>query len=681
MKVSEILNRLSSSDINNAILAFENISETRKGIDSKYTMVHGDKEFPARDLVMRATNYKLKHADNPTSFTSIIAKQKLIELGFTKFKNENMSFRYYLKKVSKQDVGKTTVVNEDAITSFFDIWLPSRNDSKLISLKYLPDNKIDKNVLIRRKQDCRIFLDRTRFKQDNLLLFENLGNNNYSLIVISSYDSKFKAYNELLVNNFLLTNNIELNTKSKGMIEDGKNQYAISSKKIPLNQILYGPPGTGKTDATVEKSLEILGLNSEDRIKNRKIFKSLLNDQIFFLTMHPSYSYEDFVQGIKPHIQYKQKEYPNILVVAHIQDEAANDAVNNYKEDILNEYTYDNLVRNHKIIFKDDLLIIRDRENLIGYAEVSHIESDSVKKKLVKCPNCGRADLRKRKNLIPKYLCVDCRNEFENPIVEEKEVTKYTAKFKTPLTKLHLTKDIIIDDIINYNPQVSIQQVKRSALNKIFDSSQNDGTLLFKVQDGLFVRTSKIARENKENKYIIIIDEINRANISKVFGELVTLVEADKRIGEVNELFVNLPSGETFSVPSNLYIIGTMNTADKSIALVDIALRRRFQFIPLYPDSKVIINHCKSIDNESKAKFMDDLNAKLRIDKGVDFQIGHAYFLKNNLLADVINENIIPLLVEYLRNDLEKVKKLLDDLGRPVDEVYYKETGLLRYNG
>jgi len=124
-----------------------------------------------------------------------------------------------------------------------------------------------------------------------------------------------------------------------------------------------------------------------------------------------------------------------------------------------------------------------------------------------------------------------------------------------------------------------------------------------------------------------------------------------------------------------------MNTADKSIALVDIALRRRFQFIPVYPDSTIITKYCKSVDKADKSLFMDLLNTKLRVDKGVDFQIGHAYFLKDNLLADVINENVIPLLTEYYRNDLEKVKKLLLDLGKPLDEDYYTKTGLIKYIG
>jgi 5-methylcytosine-specific restriction endonuclease McrBC GTP-binding regulatory subunit McrB len=124
-----------------------------------------------------------------------------------------------------------------------------------------------------------------------------------------------------------------------------------------------------------------------------------------------------------------------------------------------------------------------------------------------------------------------------------------------------------------------------------------------------------------------------------------------------------------------------MNTADKSIALVDLALRRRFQFIPFYPNSTVIENFCKSEDKLEKAIFMDSLNTKLRVEKGVDFQIGHAYFLKSNSLGDVINENIIPLLVEYMRNDLEKVKKIFADLGKPLDEEFYRNTGLLKFIG
>jgi 5-methylcytosine-specific restriction protein B len=194
------------------------------------------------------------------------------------------------------------------------------------------------------------------------------------------------------------------------------------------------------------------------------------------------------------------------------------------------------------------------------------------------------------------------------------------------------------------------------------------------------IEEKKVTEENQN--FVLILDEINRANISKVFGELITLLEEDKRIGGDNELSVTLPSGEEFSIPPNLYIIGTMNTADKSIALVDIALRRRFQFEALYPDPSVIDRFGKDAKSEKK-QLMEKLNLKLiepdgEFFKGVDFQIGHAYFLKNNTLNDVVDQNIIPLLTEYFRNDLQKVKALLDACSHKIDNDHFEKTGLLR---
>ena len=171
--------------------------------------------------------------------------------------------------------------------------------------------------------------------------------------------------------------------------------------------------------------------------------------------------------------------------------------------------------------------------------------------------------------------------------------------------------------------------------------------------------------------YVLIIDEINRANISRVFGELITLLEPDKRIGQLMELESVLPSGESFSVPPNLYVVGTMNTADKSIAFIDIALRRRFKFIPVYPKY--------DLSDLVGGEILKKLNEKIIELKGIDFQIGHSYFLRNGdsfNLIEVMNSKVIPLLNEYFMNDTNTVKKILSYAGLNVNET----DGLLVYS-
>jgi len=185
----------------------------------------------------------------------------------------------------------------------------------------------------------------------------------------------------------------------------------------------------------------------------------------------------------------------------------------------------------------------------------------------------------------------------------------------------------------------------------------NSDELKFNVADGVFKKIADKALYDPENNYVIIIDEINRGNISKIFGELITLIEDDKRWGEAEQTSVKLTSGDVFTVPNNLYILGTMNSADKSISLVDAALRRRFSFIEIEPNSKLL--------NNEFAQFLDQINSHLKKElQSKDLLIGHSYFINKSVkdFDKIINKNIIPLLYEYFFDDEAKVKKALDGI-------------------
>jgi 5-methylcytosine-specific restriction enzyme B len=420
------------------------------------------------------------------------------------------------------------------------------------------------------------------------------------------------------------------------------NQEQVSQDipmKYPLNQILYGPPGTGKTYTTIKKALEILGLETGDPTENAEIFRSQLNHRIFFVTMHPSYSYEDFVQGMKPEtneigqLVFKQKDG----IFKKVADLAKNLVLDDGEE------TNTNSLSNIEIL-KIAFFLSKFNEKPTHLAN-KYLGNNSN--------SVVFADLSKKINVNPNTL-KNLRDKFDY-------LCSKSRKGWTPRNS---------NEKLDNTPLWPLQDVYEELKEKTFEEMKV-------IVDSLLNSSNKeVQSVNKLNNdhFILIIDEINRANISKVFGELITLIEDDKRIGGENEMSLILSSGEEFSVPSNLYIIGTMNTADKSIALVDLALRRRFEFEAMYPASDIILELGKKECDEKKA-FLDAINEQLIDVKGVDFQIGHAYFLKDNTLNEVINKNILPLLVEYFRNDLKKVESFMNQIGYPI--IY--TNGLLTY--
>lgn len=221
----------------------------------------------------------------------------------------------------------------------------------------------------------------------------------------------------------------------------------------------------------------------------------------------------------------------------------------------------------------------------------------------------------------------------------------------------------------NYSYEDFIQGLRPVSENGLFS---------FKPIDGVFKKISDKAMYDNNQPYVIIIDEINRANISKVFGELITLIEDDKRWGEINEMSVTLPSGDLFAIPNNLYIIGTMNSADKSISLIDAALRRRFKFIEQHPDSSLITDATLKNVFESLNKILaEELDS-------TDLLIGHSYFINRTQadLCEILNNNIIPLLYEYFYDNKKKVANVLskvleklsiDVCDNKISRLYVKE--------
>jgi hypothetical protein len=383
---------------------------------------------------------------------------------------------------------------------------------------------------------------------------------------------------------------------------------------MPLNMILYGPPGTGKTYNTLFKAAAII----EERLipdidEAKRIFNEHLGNRIEFITFHQNYSYEDFIQGIKPDTE-NDKEL-TFEKRDGIFKKIADRALNNLKAADQPQ----SIKRPFEEVFQEFI-------NPLVEGDVEKIE---LRMKKVSCFIT---------NVANKSI------EFE----------KATGKSSHTLSISTLKKMYEAESVLDIQGLASYYM---PLLNKLLELGKKNVNTTLNIQ--------------KQN-YIIIIDEINRANISRVFGELITLIEPDKRSHGNIPLKCKLPSGEEFMVPSNLYILGTMNTADKSIALIDVALRRRFQFIGFYPDYTLIPDF---------AEILKPINERIYKEKNsADFMIGHSFFMNHtkNDLQEIFNNAVIPLLFEYFNGNINKITEILKAGKIEVEET---ENHQLIYKG
>lgn len=436
-------------------------------------------------------------------------------------------------------------------------------------------------------------------------------------------------------------------------------QSNCTNHKIALNQILYGPPGTGKTYNTIVKAMEF--------INNAKYEHDTTNKSDSSRYKVISQKFES--KSKKPTIDEYQKWF------------SKNKSVSNRT---LNRDYFGALKRFDKEL---NILNIKNQEDFNKY--IKEIEESEL---FVNKRNISKNNIANFKSVTKPYM--DFYNYWktqqqETPEVANKNVVLYKdlqKSFREELEKKFDDETKQIEFITfhqSYSYEEFVEGIKPEVewsddnKNKKQNSKNNKG-ISYIGKKGIFREICARAEQHPNGNYVLIIDEINRGNISKIFGELITLIEDDKRknvtgdtLKEYNTIEVTLPySGDTFSVPNNLYIIGTMNTSDRSIASVDIALRRRFKFVEMMPIENIIPE--KVEDKINLRNIFNTLNQRICALLDRDHQIGHSYFKDVKTvtdLKDVWFDCVMPLLNEYFYGDWEKLQAIL---GIACDDGFIK---------
>lgn len=472
---------------------------------------------------------------------------------------------------------------------------------------------------------------------------------------------KFPSFNDY----YNIFHNKQLYSKEPvkdGDFDDDNDKHEDKSPKAhdTLNSILYGPPGTGKTYHSINHAVAIIDNKSIDYISSAKervnvkaSFDNYIKEgQIVFCTFHQSMAYEDFIEGIKPVEPNAENEQLTYAVEDGIFKKLCTEAAFSY---VKQQPTQDTV----KVLdFASDYDRFVDSVNeRFSKGEKIELATRSGGKVYIE-------SLSANNNIWVRHL-----DGNQNYTVSKNRLSKLAQKFPD-LSELTNINDQFRGEIGGSNASAywAVLNAIRSQPSEKASATKNIAEKEFSYEDKKeIIKTLSNKDFSMENpkKFVLIIDEINRGNVSQIFGELITLIEDDKRLGQTESLKATLPySKESFGVPSNLYIIGTMNTADRSVEALDTALRRRFAFVPKMPEESKL-QTTEDEDGIDLAALLTTLNNRLKVLKDTDHTIGHAWLWNVTTfeqLKTVFENKILPLLQEYFYNDFEKLGLVLGDV-------------------
>ena len=622
-----------------------------------------------------------------------------LQMKYEKYKDIPISISIFIEKNENKSQYRISleVKNKESDLSIMEKYHSYLNLSKSKNILYVSGSNERENLTIL-KEDQNTIKEKLKIKeltkvQPSIYIEQDSKkrNEDYNKEIMEAVKELIPYYEYIMDNNINIKETVSKIEKIQNefMCSQNLNEKTMKNE-FDKNVIFYGPPGTGKTYTTAKRAVEICKTESEKELIDYTEIMERYNElkkknRIEFITFHQSYGYEEFIEGIKPIISNEDDES---------EDESENNKESKTNIKIENDIKYDVVDG----IFKK--FCDNARKAII---ETNNNDNNDIPLEAIVWKVTVRGQVREE-CFNNNHVRIDWNFDDAGAVGFVEEVKKGDIIITTDGSRTRINGIAVVTDDKGYTldkeeRDTTTRNVKWLAKNidenikninkeKMLHRRTVARVPNMKVEDIIKLAKEKnqeelskiVIKENKE-PYVFIIDEINRGNISKIFGELITLIETTKRSGEGKEecISTKLPySKEEFTVPDNVYIIGTMNTADRSIALMDTALRRRFKFEEMLPNYDLL----KDIFVEDEGvkvnigAMLKTINERIEYLYDREHTIGHAVFLElkenNNIdkLENIFKKSVIPLLQEYFYEDYEKIRLILGDNAKDEDEQF-----------